>query len=67
MADLTIQNLSDEDGGAVTFASAATGGDKFVWDSRAAIIIQNGDASAHDVTVNRNERRHGLGDLPHRE
>jgi len=51
MADLTIQNLSDEDGGAITFASAAAGGDKFIWDSRAAIIIQNGDDSAHDVTV----------------
>jgi hypothetical protein len=51
MADLTIQSLSDEDGGAITFASAAAGGDKYVWDSRAAIVIQNGDASAHTVTV----------------
>lgn len=51
MADLTIQDLSDEDGAAITFSSAAAGGDKYIWDSRAAIIIQNGDASAHSVTV----------------
>lgn len=51
MADLTIQNLSDEDGGVITFADAAGGGDKFVWDSRAAIIIRNDDESAHTVTV----------------
>ncbi|MGF7005801.1 hypothetical protein [Aminobacter sp. BE322] len=52
MADLTIQNLSDEDGGAITFANAAGGGDKFVWDSRVAIIIRNDDAAAKTVTVN---------------
>ena len=51
MADLTIQDLSDEDGGAITFADAASGGDKFVWDSRAAIVIQNGDSGSHTVTV----------------
>lgn len=51
MADLTIQNLTDEDGGAITFASAAVGGDKFIWDSRAAIIIRNDDASPKQVTV----------------
>lgn len=51
MADLTIQNLSDEDGGAITFASAAVAGDKFVWDSRASIIVKNDDASAKTVTI----------------
>ncbi len=51
MADLTIQNLSDEDGGAITFANAAVGGDKYVWDSRASIIIKNDDASSKTVTV----------------
>jgi len=51
MADLTIQDLSDEDGGAVTFASAAAGGDKFVWDSRASVIIRNDDAAAKTVTL----------------
>lgn len=51
MADLAIQDLSDEDGGAVTFAAAAGGGDKFVWDSRASVIIRNDDATSKTVTV----------------
>ena len=51
MADLVIQNLSDEDGGAITFANAAGGGDKFVWDSRVAIFIRNDDAAPKTVTV----------------
>ncbi|MBP7704196.1 MAG: hypothetical protein KA105_02785 [Caulobacter sp.] len=51
MADISVQNLSDEDGGAVTFASCASGGDKFVWDDRAFIVIKNDDASSKTVTV----------------
>ncbi|BCH32635.1 hypothetical protein MesoLjLc_45650 [Mesorhizobium sp. L-8-10] len=51
MADLTVQNLSDEDGGAVTFAAADVAGDKFVWDSRAAIVIKNDDVGSKTVTV----------------
>lgn len=51
MADLSIQNLSDEDGGAITFSAAAAGGDKFVWDSRAFVVIKNDDVSAKQVTV----------------
>lgn len=52
MADLTVQDLSDEDGGAISFANAAAGGDKFVWDSRAFVVLRNNDASAKTVTVN---------------
>ena len=51
MSDLTIQDLTDEDGGAIAFAAAAGGGDKFVWDSRAAVIIRNDDDAAKQVTV----------------
>lgn len=51
MADLTVQNLSDEDGGAITFVAADVAGDKFVWDSRASIMIKNDDVSAKEVTV----------------
>lgn len=51
MADLSIQDLTDEDGAAITFASAAVGGDKFLWDSRAAIILRNDDAAPKQVTV----------------
>ena len=51
MADLSILDLSDEDGGAITFAAAATGGDKFVWDSRAFVVIKNDDVAAKQVTI----------------
>lgn len=51
MADLTVQNLTDEDGGAITFAAASVGGDKYVWDSRASIVIKNDDAAAKTVTL----------------
>ncbi|MDK1489375.1 hypothetical protein QN219_04800 [Sinorhizobium sp. 7-81] len=50
MADLSIQDLSDEDGGAVTFAAAASGGDKFVWESQAFLVVKNDDASSKTVT-----------------
>jgi hypothetical protein len=51
MADLTVQDLSDEDGAAVSFASAAGGGDKFVWSNQTFIIISNTDSGSHTVTV----------------
>lgn len=51
MADLSIQNLTDEDGAEVTFAAAAAGGDKFIWDARAFLIIKNDDASPTTVTL----------------
>jgi hypothetical protein len=50
MADLTVQDISDEDGAAVSFASAAGGGDKFPWSSQAFVIIQNTDSASHTVT-----------------
>lgn len=50
MADLSIQSFADEDGAAITFAAAAAGGDKFVWDSRAFVAIRNDDASPKTVT-----------------
>jgi len=51
MADLTVQNLSDEDGAAIAFASAAGGGDKFVHDPRASVFIKNDDVSSTTVTI----------------
>ena len=51
MADLTIQDMSDEDGAAIAFAAADVAGDKYVWNSRSAIIVKNDDASAKQVTI----------------
>ena len=36
----------------VTFANAAAGGDKYVWDRDVAILCRNDDSSAKTVTVN---------------
>lgn len=51
MADLTRQDLTDEDGGAVTFTAASAGGDQFVWSSVHFVMIKNDDASAKQVTI----------------
>lgn len=51
MADLSVQTLSAEGGGAITFANAAGGGDKFIYDAAAHIVIRNDDASSKTVTV----------------
>ncbi|MGL5934601.1 MAG: hypothetical protein ACRCZI_03145 [Cetobacterium sp.] len=51
MADLTVQNTSAEAGTVPTFAACSAGGDKFVWDSNAYIIIRNADAASKTVTV----------------
>lgn len=51
MADLTVQDLSDEDGAAVTMSAADVAGDKFVWSDKAIILIRNGDVAPKQVTV----------------
>lgn len=51
MADLVLQNFNDEDGAAVTFASAAGGGDKVKWADNVALMVKNDDASAKTVTL----------------
>lgn len=51
MADLTVQDFTDEDGGAIVFSAADVAGDKFVYSDRALIIVRNADAAAHTVTV----------------
>lgn len=51
MADLTVQDMTDEDGAAIAFAAADVAGDKFVWDSRAVIVVRNADAASKEVTV----------------
>lgn len=51
MATLSIQDF-DLAGGALTYTSAEAGGDNFDWskDNR-ALLVKNGDASSHDVTL----------------
>lgn len=49
MADITIQNAS-EDGGQ-TFAAASGGGDAFANDGKTYLLVDNGDAGAHTVTI----------------
>jgi len=50
MADLTIQNVT-EAGIDPTMESAAAGGDAALNDGRVILLINNGDASSHTVTV----------------
>lgn len=50
MADLTIQEISD-DGLNPTFAAAATGGDAYLNDERTFLVVKNGDTAGHTVTV----------------
>lgn len=51
MADLTVQDISDEDGAAVTFAAADVAGDKFAYSDKATIVVKNDDVAAKTVTV----------------
>lgn len=64
MADLSVQNFADEDGGVVTLSAADALGDKFVHHAAAAILVRNADAAPHTVTVTPyrtaiNDRDHG--------
>ena len=50
MATLSVQSPSTS-GIALTFGSAASGGDQFLNDGKTVLIVKNGDSSAKTVTV----------------
>ncbi len=64
MATLTVQNSAE--GGAKTFAAAASGGDVFANDGRTILAIHNESGGALTVTVTAQETtttKSGFGDL----
>lgn len=50
MATLTVQSVTSS-GVSPSYASAASGGDKFPWSEHAFVHVKNGDASSHTVTI----------------
>lgn len=50
MAELSVQSIS-RDGLNPSLSSASSGGDKFLWDARRFIEVDNASASSIDVTV----------------
>lgn len=51
MADLTVQSIAAEDGVTLALAAASAGGDKFVWEPKAALLLRNGGGAAITITV----------------
>ena len=64
MADLAVQNLTDEDGGVLALSAADALGDKFVYHRAATVVLRNTDVAVRNVTVTPfrtsiNDRNHG--------
>lgn len=51
MADITVQRISAEDGAVLTLPAASAGGDKFVWEEKASLMVVNGGGVSVTVTV----------------
>jgi hypothetical protein len=51
MADLTVQTVSAEDGVTLAMAAASAGGDKFVWDAQAGLLLRNGGGVSVTITI----------------
>lgn len=50
MADIALQAITDEDGGAVTFTAATAGGDTFTYQEDSFVLVRNDDAAPHTIT-----------------
>jgi hypothetical protein len=64
MAALTKQTMTEGDGTAITFVSAAGGGDTYPWSERSMFVVKNGSGGAITVSMTANStsfKQQGFG------